>query len=47
MMEQLEALEELLRDAITPFICAIFQRFYENRSLWKPAVSVLMELDCL
>jgi len=40
-MDELDALDEIMREAITPFICAIFQRFYENRKLWKPAVMVL------
>lgn len=36
-----------LRDAITPFVGALFWRFYENRTLWKSGVSILSELDCL
>jgi DNA mismatch repair protein MSH6 len=38
LIEQLEEAEESLKDAISPFVCALFQRFHENRQLWQPAL---------
>jgi len=46
-IEELEAAEEELKEAITPFVYALFTRFLDSRHLWQPAVSVLAELDCL
>jgi len=43
----LEKAEEELKEAITPFVLALFTRFLDSRHLWQPAVSVLAELDCL
>ena len=47
LIEELEEAEESLKNAISPFVCALFQRFYENRNMWGPAIQVLSELDCL
>jgi DNA mismatch repair ATPase MutS len=47
LIEELEDAEEQLKNAISPFVCALFQRFYENRNLWQPAIQVISELDCL
>ena len=41
LINQLEIEEDLLKEAIQPFVCAVFQRFYQNRKLWTPAVQVL------
>ena len=47
LIEELEDCEEILKEAISPFVRALFQRFYENRRLWQPVVTNLAELDCL
>ena len=47
LLEQLEEHERVLKDTLTPFVCALFKRFYENRNLWHPAIQVICELDCL
>ena len=36
-----------MKDALQPFVCAIFARFYQNRHLWQPVVNIIAELDCL
>ncbi|TNV85716.1 hypothetical protein FGO68_gene17605 [Halteria grandinella] len=46
-LEALEQVEEELKEAITPFVYALFTRFLDSRHLWQPAVSVMAELDCL
>ena len=47
MIDELEVAEEKLKDALTPFLCAIFQRFHEHKELWNRALDVVTELDCL
>lgn len=47
LVDELEHAEETLKDALTPFLCALFQRFHEHKELWNQAVSMLTELDCL
>lgn len=47
LIDELEEAEESLKNAISPFVCALFQRFYENRRIWQPAIQVMAELDCL
>lgn len=47
LMDELDKAEENLKDAITPFVCALFQRFYESRNIWQPVVQIISELDCL
>jgi DNA mismatch repair ATPase MutS len=47
MIEELEDCEEILKEAISPFVRALFQRFYENRRMWQPVITNLAELDCL
>ena len=32
---------------MTPFLTAIFRKFYEKREIWEKCLSVLTELDCL
>ena len=39
--------EDILKDALVPFLRAIFHRFYENRAIFSNAVSCIGELDCL
>jgi DNA mismatch repair protein MSH6 len=46
-IERLEQAEDDLKEAITPFVYALFTRFLDSRHLWQPAVAVLAELDCL
>ena len=46
-VEQLEGAEQELKEAITPFVYALFAKFAESRQLWQQTVQVLAELDCL
>jgi len=47
MTEEIQAAEEILKEALVPFLRAIFHRFYENRAIFSNAVSCISELDCL
>jgi DNA mismatch repair protein MSH6 len=47
LVDELERAEDLLKDAMVPFLCAIFSRFHEQKDTWTSLVSVLSELDCL
>ncbi|CDW72387.1 dna mismatch repair protein msh6 [Stylonychia lemnae] len=47
MIEELEECEESLQNTLSPFIYALFQRFYQSKGMWDATVSVLAELDCL
>lgn len=47
MVDELETAEERLKDALTPFLCALFSKFHEHKDLWNQAMSMLTELDCL
>ena len=47
MIDELELAEEKLKDALTPFLCAIFQKFHEYKDIWNRALDVITELDCL
>jgi DNA mismatch repair protein MSH6 len=46
-VEELERAEDVLKDAMVPFLCAIFTRFHEKKDMWSRLVSVLSEVDCL
>lgn len=47
MIEKLEVAEQRLKDAMIPFLVAIFSRFHEKKDLWMGILSILTELDCL
>ena len=47
LVEQLEESEGGLKEAMTPFLTAIFTRFHEKRDIWIRLVSIVQELDCL
>jgi len=46
-VDRLETAEESLKDAMVPFLCAIFTRFHEQKDTWSRLVSIITELDCL
>jgi len=43
----LEVAEQRLKDAMIPFLVAIFSRFHEKKDVWMGILSILTELDCL
>lgn len=47
MVEELESAEDRLKDALSPFLTAIFSNFHEKKTMWLQIVQVLTELDCL
>lgn len=47
LIDELEVAEERLKDALTPFLCALFSKFHEQKDLWNQGVELIMELDCL
>ena len=47
LTEELQEVEEYLKDALVPFLRTIFKKFYEYRTLFSNAVSCIGELDCL
>ena len=47
LVDQLEDAEETLKEAMVPFLCAIFSRFHEQKDVWTRAINVLTEVDCL
>ena len=47
LKEELEEAEEYLKNAIVPYLRAIFRRFYEHRNIFSSAASCVAELDCL
>ena len=47
LVEQLENAEDRLKDAMSPFLTAIFKRFHEQKTIWCQILQVLTELDCL
>ena len=46
-VEELEEAEEILKQAIIPFICSLFSHFHSKSAIWSRAVACLAELDCL
>ena len=46
-VEELEDAEEILKQAIIPFICSLFSHFHSKNNVWSRAISCLAELDCL
>lgn len=46
-VDELESAEEILKQAIIPFICSLFSHFHSKSDIWSRAVSCLAELDCL
>ena len=47
LTEELEAAEEVLKEALVPFLRTMFRRFYQYRSIFSNAVACISELDCL
>lgn len=47
MIEEVEELEEELRNSLAPFLRSMFGHFYKFRSIFTNAVSCVAELDCL
>ena len=47
LVDQLETAEDALKEAMVPFLCAIFSRFHEKKEIWTQLVSILAEVDCL
>lgn len=47
MVDDLEVLEEELKNCLMPFICMMFSKFHEERHLWLGTLSIISELDCL
>jgi len=47
LVDHLENAEERLKEAMVPFLCAIFSRFHEMKDVWTRAINVLTEIDCL
>ena len=37
----------MLQNSLIPFLRAMFQRFYEHRTIFSNAASCVAELDCL
>lgn len=47
LVEQLEIAEDKLKDAMAPFLTAIFSKFHGKKSMWLQILAILGELDCL
>ena len=47
MVDRLERKEEALKDAMVPFLAAIFGKFHDMKDVWTRIVNVLTEIDCL
>lgn len=47
LVDRLEVAEESLKDAMVPFLAAIFGRFHDMKDLWNMIVNILTEVDCL
>lgn len=47
MVEELEVIEERLKDTLSPFLQAIFARFHNEKQVWDSTINLLTELDCL
>ena len=47
LVDRLEIAEEALKDAMIPFLCAIFTRFHEHKDMWDKILNVITEVDCL
>ena len=47
LVDDLEAAEERLKDALTPFLCTLFNKFYQQKDTWNAVVNIITELDCL
>ena len=46
-MERLEVCEDNLKDALSPFLTAIFAKFHLKKTMWLQILQILTELDCL
>ena len=46
-MDRLEIAEEALKDAMAPFLTAIFSKFHDKKSMWLQILAIVSELDCL
>lgn len=47
LISELEAKEEILKQALVPFLRGMFRRFYEFRNIFQNACSCISEIDCL
>lgn len=47
LLVELEQAEENKKQAITPFVCGIFEQFHSTHLIWTQLVRCLSELDCL
>lgn len=47
MVEELEVREEILNQAIVPFLITLFTQFYQRKEVWNRAIDCLKELDCI
>lgn len=47
MVDKLEDAEHELKDAILPFLSAIFRRFHDLKDMWTQLIGLLTEVDCL
>jgi DNA mismatch repair ATPase MutS len=47
IINELEAAEENLKNALIPFLNKMFDKFFESRVLFTRAIQCVAELDCL
>ena len=47
LVVRLEAAEEDLKEAISPFFKRLFKKFYKRRNLWNNFLKWISEIDCL
>ena len=47
LVDRLEVAEDKLKDAMAPFLTAIFSKFHSKKSMWLQVLAILSELDCL
>lgn len=47
LVDKLEIAEDKLKDAMSPFLTAIFGKFHDKKQVWLQAVNILTELDSL
>ena len=47
LVDRLEEAEEALKDAMMPFLAAIFGQFHDLKDTWDGIVNIFSSLDCL
>ena len=47
LVDKLEVAEDRLKDALAPFLTAIFSKFYSQKLKWLRVLNILTEMDCL